>query len=278
VNLAILKKLLLMVAICTSISTYAEPINIWFMRGLIRENAHSKFFIDQIKKEHPEVNFLGLEVRGNGKLFKDKSFTDIKDYVKDSRIQFLKVKKEHPNAKNYLAAFSLGGMIATEWLKTHPNDFNKVMLFNTSLKGYCSLPQRFLFKNIPKYLKYVFYQDKREIESVIHSMIINRSDNKKELLDHWVNIREKRPVSVANTLRQMFAASTYEPPKSIPAKNIIIAVGLGDNLVSPECSKSIAKRWETPLFTHPTGGHDITNDQPDWVISLMKKEFISSIQ
>jgi hypothetical protein len=39
-----------------------------------------------------------------------------------------------------------------------------------------------------------------------------------------------------------------------------------DVLVSPQCSATLAHRWQVELRIHPDAGHDLPLDDPAWVI------------
>ena len=43
----------------------------------------------------------------------------------------------------------------------------------------------------------------------------------------------------------------------------------GDRLCSPIASRRLAARLGAPLHVHPTAGHDLPLDDPDWVIARM---------
>lgn len=256
-------------------SASAKETNIFILRGLIRENAHSQFFFDSLKKQFPEINFYGLEVRGNGKYFQEPSPTSIPTMVEQIRNDYLEANK-NKDADNYLIAISLGGMVGIAWMDKYADDFKKAVILNSSLKGHCPIYYRMLPKNLPKYAKFIFANDPKKKEEIIYSMIISDQERHRYLIDHWVDIRKKRPVSLSNTIRQMFAAATYNPPKTAPNVPITIGVSYGDDFVSPKCSENIAKNWKLPLVTHPSGGHDITNDKPEWIMQLIQDHFLKN--
>jgi pimeloyl-ACP methyl ester carboxylesterase len=47
---------------------------------------------------------------------------------------------------------------------------------------------------------------------------------------------------------------------------MLVLASLGDRLVSPGCSRRIASRWALPIRLHPTAGHDLPLDDPEWVV------------
>ena len=85
------------------------------------------------------------------------------------------------------------------------------------------------------------------------------------LAREWAAIAAARPVRAANVLRQLLAAARYRVPERAPEVPLLVLCSQGDRLVSPQCSRVLADRWELPLRTHPWAGHDLTLDAPGWV-------------
>jgi pimeloyl-ACP methyl ester carboxylesterase len=44
-----------------------------------------------------------------------------------------------------------------------------------------------------------------------------------------------------------------------------------DRLVSSHCSQNIAKKFDASCFTHPTAGHDLPLDEPEWLTQILSK-------
>ena len=42
-----------------------------------------------------------------------------------------------------------------------------------------------------------------------------------------------------------------------------------DRLVSPRCSQRLAAAWKVPLALHPSAGHDLPLDDPDWLLAQL---------
>jgi pimeloyl-[acyl-carrier protein] methyl ester esterase len=47
-----------------------------------------------------------------------------------------------------------------------------------------------------------------------------------------------------------------------------------DRMVSVNCSRAIAEKWQAPIVEHPTAGHDLSADDPKWLVSEISK-FVS---
>jgi hypothetical protein len=80
-----------------------------------------------------------------------------------------------------------------------------------------------------------------------------------------VSYRQQCPVSRANALRQLIAAARYRAPTHEPATGILLLGSTHDALVNSLCSKALAEAWQVPLALHPTAGHDLPLDDPQWV-------------
>jgi pimeloyl-ACP methyl ester carboxylesterase len=52
---------------------------------------------------------------------------------------------------------------------------------------------------------------------------------------------------------------------------VLILSSRQDGLVHVNCSLAIASRWKCPLQLHPTAGHDLVLDDPDWVIKEVQR-------
>jgi pimeloyl-ACP methyl ester carboxylesterase len=74
----------------------------------------------------------------------------------------------------------------------------------------------------------------------------------------------ERPITLPNLLRQLVAASRFELPPRIETPTFVMS-STGDRLVSWRCSEAIARALSAPLALHPSAGHDLTLDAPDWV-------------
>ena len=70
--------------------------------------------------------------------------------------------------------------------------------------------------------------------------------------------------------RQLLAAARFHPPKEKLALPILLLNGASDQLVSPHCSRALADAWGLELRAHPTAGHDLTLDEPEWVLEQLR--------
>jgi len=43
-------------------------------------------------------------------------------------------------------------------------------------------------------------------------------------------------------------------------------------LVKSSASRRIAERWKVPLIEHPQAGHDLSLDDPQWIVDLLMEQ------
>ncbi|MCE3010980.1 MAG: alpha/beta hydrolase, partial [Proteobacteria bacterium] len=72
-------------------------------------------------------------------------------------------------------------------------------------------------------------------------------------------------------LKQLFSASQFEFPDKAPLSKTLILCGAKDTLVNPEISERLAEKWNCPLKIHSQAGHDLTLDDPEWVLAQLRQ-------
>ncbi len=238
----------------------------FFLRGLVREAGHWSGFLERFEKAFPGREAVPLDLPGNGIHCKEKSPLTVGAMTQLVREEFLRKK----SGDDHLFALSLGAMVALEWLHRWPGDIKSAVLVNTSVRGLSPLHHRLRPLNYGRILSMMFARDLASVERGILAMTSNERARHAELEAEWVKIQSERPVSRANSVRQLIAAARFHPPREKPALPLLILNGAGDQLVDPRCSQALASHWKLPLEVHPSAGHDLTLDAPDWVIAKIK--------
>jgi pimeloyl-ACP methyl ester carboxylesterase len=165
---------------------------------------------------------------------------------------------------NIVIGLSLGGMIAAQWIHTHPTDFQAVVIINSS-----SSLSRFWQRMIPSggkaLLKAFSTRDISKRERTIAGLITNLADPDR-VAHNWAEISRSAPISTLNTFRQLAAAATFSLPRNIGTPTLVLC-STHDRLVSPICSEDIARALTCGIVHHSMAGHDLTTDDPDWCIT-----------
>lgn len=237
------------------------------IRGLIREAAHWGNFPLLLKKAFPKCKVTTLDIPGAGIYFDSASFLSIETMVREMRPKYLEARTE--NEECILIAISLGGMIAAQWIKDYKDDFQKAILINTSYSGFSSLFERLKPSALFYLLKVPFLKGRKK-EARILSLVSNHLEGYTHTLNLWDEIQRLRPVSLQNTFRQLIAAARFRIGNFKPDIPILILASLHDRMVDVECSRRIADNWNMPIYGHPTAGHDLSADDPVWIVEKIK--------
>jgi pimeloyl-ACP methyl ester carboxylesterase len=119
-------------------------------------------------------------------------------------------------------------------------------------------------------LKIAFSSDERASEESVLRMTSNQSKRTDRLLDDWTAWHRAYPVSRANALRQLLAATRFVAPLQKPAPRVLLLSSRADGLVNPRCSQSLAEQWHCDIAEHPKAGHDLPLDDGPWVADQVK--------
>ncbi len=155
-------------------------------------------------------------------------------------------------------------MVGIDWVSHYPNDFEKFILVNSSARDIGGLHERFNLRALPKIVKNWVAFDDESSEKLILELTVNRPELRDLQLPRSVQIRRDYPITRHTFAAQIFAASRFRAPKSLPIPTLIIGCEK-DRLVSVECSRRFAARYGAPLRLHTEAGHDISIDAPEWL-------------
>ncbi|PSU35922.1 alpha/beta fold hydrolase [Photobacterium lutimaris] len=248
---------------------------ILLIRGLLRETRHWGVFADQLKAAFPQREIIAFDIAGNGSRHNEQSATRISDMVDDLYTQLTneQAQSEQTNRANKengdvdIIAISMGGMIALEWMQKFPQDVHSAILINASLSNYSPFTKRLKWQQYINILQYFLLSEAKR-EALIFDMTTHQSPP--DIIDNWVNWRQTNPVSASNALRQLYAASRYQYHGNPDSQTLLIG-SQNDALVDISCSQVLAKAWQIPLLIHPTAGHDLPSDDPDWLIDKVRQ-------
>ncbi len=226
-----------------------------FLRGLIRSRYHWLKFPERFAKD---FQIIEPELPGNGYLYTETTPPDIPAMMESVRAQ---VRSTHQGPVTIIAV-SMGAMIAAEWARQHPDEINSLHLINTSLAN-MSYPWERM--TAVSFFRLLFcFGDRLRLERTIFDQTINRELGAGESAP-WLTFASEHPLRWRNVFVQLIAASRYKGPTIAPVDDVFFYNAAGDRLVKPGCTARIARRWKKPLFTHPSAGHDLPADDPEWL-------------
>ena len=247
----------------------ADGISVLLIRGLTREQRHWGAFkpLLQAAVPHPVLSY---DFAGTGQLYQQESPGNISALRQSVRTQWLATK---PSGKVHLVAISLGGMLAADWALHYPQEVASLVLINSSAKGVSAFYQRLSWRNYPAIAAALFYP-RSERERLILQLTSHTALKQPGLLADWQRWQQQYPVSTANALRQLWAASRFGATTKPGCATLLIR-SLGDKLVSPACSQALAAHWQAPLLSHPWGGHDLPLDDAPWLVQQLAAFYAS---
>ena len=235
------------------------------LRGLTRESGHWGGFPDILRKHLPEgAQVLALDLPGTGRLNQARSPARIEATMEACRHQLQALGIAPPW---HLLALSLGAMVAVEWAVRHPHELAGCVLVNTSLRPFSPWPQRLRPANYGALLGLLLapQMPRRREQSILRLTSRRPAEAGAAVLDEWTTLRQTRPVSHANALRQLLAAARYRAPAKAPAVPLLVLASQGDALVDVRCSRRLAQQWGAELAEHPWAGHDLPLDDGRWL-------------
>ena len=239
-----------------------------FLRGLARESAHWDGFPDYYAQAIHGARVCPVDLPGNGQHWRLPSPLSVRETMETVRQEALALMQAQRQGGNpfYLFTISLGSMLAVEWAHRYPDELAGAVLVNTSLRGLNPLHQRLSLHVWPLLARIAATMDIAQRERLALAMTSARQCSDDGLIQNRVNIHRRHPVQPKNLFRQLWAAARYHAPQEKPSIPLLILNSLGDRMVSPACTGAIAKFWNMEPKTHPWAGHDLTLDDPKWVI------------
>ena len=237
------------------------------LRGLGREVGHWGSFVERFQAAFPDDEVLALDLPGVGEFRSAPSPMGLHEIFRFVRAQA--VARASTQGQFKLVTISLGGMVALEWLRAQSADLAGAVLINTSTRQ-SPIFNRLRWQIWPEFLRIVAAQTVKEREKRLVDLLINSAEAREKALPLWIKLGHERGVPYLTIVNQLIAASRFRglsEPVSVP---VLLLSGLGDRFVDPSCTTALAERWSWPVERHAWGGHDLTWDDPDWVIQKIK--------
>lgn len=234
----------------------------WILiRGLVRGSFHWHKFPEKLAKAFPNDTIHMFDIPGNGRRNTEMSPLSIDEYTDDLRFQARRLDRIH------IVTLSLGGMIALDWLSHHPEEVEAAFISNTSLGDTGPFYKRLNYLNYPRIAK-SFFGDASIHEKLILDLTSNNLKVHPEVLPEFIALAGRFPVERANFFRQLYAAgrSRFNPNLS-RYKNLHFTVSRNDRLVYSENTMNLCKKLGLNPLIHPWAGHDLTLDDPEFMVN-----------
>lgn len=245
------------------------PRTTWvLLRGLTRSAAHWGSFTQSFADAFARTPVVPLDLPGNGTLHAQRSPTRMAELVDYCRAELLRQGHRPPYA---VLAMSMGAMVTAHWAHTAPQELGSTVLINTSFRPFNPFYQRLRPANYARMLGMLLRRpDLATLEQHILQMTSNYPTQHADVLERWVAERLQHPVSATNMLRQLLAAARFQAPTAAPACPVLLLGSSHDRLVDIRCTQTIARHWNCASVIHPSAGHDLPLDDPQWVIEQVQ--------
>jgi pimeloyl-[acyl-carrier protein] methyl ester esterase len=252
-----------------------------FIRGIMSESFHWDDFVNRMSIVFPQDQMITIDIAGNGKYNRMRTPLGIKENIEHLRSQInLQALKD---VKKNIVGFSLGAMFGLEWQRSYPNEIQSVVLMNSSSRASVFF-QRLQIAALFKIAQASFQKNNFEKEKLIINMTTHllNSERKNKLARIWSQRANDFPVQSINFFRQLIVGfKMLEPVEhagsvgSENSKKLLVLCGQKDKVVNPTCSKKIANMLKAQIYIHPAAGHDLTLNDPDWVIERIVNFYLS---
>ncbi|OYU92733.1 MAG: alpha/beta hydrolase, partial [Burkholderiales bacterium PBB5] len=166
-------------------------------------------------------------------------------------------------------AVSMGAMVAVQWAHDYPHELECQVLVNTSMRPYSAFYERLRPRNwgtvVSLLLRALLGRaSARRWETAV--LRLTTTGSHPQVLQAWMLLRLAHPVSLANAVRQLWAAARFRAPEGRPRVPTLLLASTHDGLVAVRCSRVLAHAWQVPLQEHPRAGHDLALDDPQWLV------------
>jgi pimeloyl-[acyl-carrier protein] methyl ester esterase len=242
---------------------YETLVNVLLIRGLSREARHWGRFVDDLQSQDSIRDVLCLDLPGVGTELDQAAPGKVSQIVDGMRLRWQDAIRDVEGPWAVLG-ISFGGMIGLDWCCRYPGDFKGLIVGNTSASNLGLPHERMTPKAMKHVLKSNLEKDPFAREKMILEIVSNDAKKRASVARAWGTIAKESPIRRGTFLRQLVAATAYRSPETCPVPVLILA-STGDRFVDVRCSERLAARLGGRLEYHPTAGHAITLDAPEWV-------------
>ncbi len=240
---------------------------VW-LRGLARESGHWGG-LPRLAELAMDEQVITLDLPGVGTKCQRDCPLNIHDIVAE-------LTEETANLTEIrLMGVSLGGLIALHWA-AHDQRIKQLVLINASSR--LNFLYHRLKLNSAWHLLTAFTSNRcvEEQEQRVLEVVSNEPVRARQIVSLWAEIARRRPVTLRLVFRQLLLASFAGLPKRRDLKHCQIKViaSRSDRLVAPVCSKKLADYFDSPLVSHPSAGHDLPLDDPEWLLQQIATPII----
>lgn len=233
------------------------------IRGMMSEAFHWRDLIPLMKERFPRDVIHTANLLGTGPTGRTLTPVHVKKNLAALR------RQTPERGEKTLVGFSLGGMLALEWAYEHPDEVEAVVLINCSL-GNAPFYKRMRPGALATIARASLHANPIQREKILLGMTTSLCQERMDVLAReWLARGTEFPVHPLNFFTQLGLAARIGARKTPPPVKTYVVSGGDDKVVHPDCSRLIAEKWGLPLIVHPTAGHDLSLDDPHWLVDQL---------
>ena len=244
-------------------------MHIILLRGLAREAGHWLEFPDYLRAvlgDHCQLHLVDFP--GCGRYHQHTALDSISAMTDHARAELAAATS--PNISDspvLLIGISMGGMVALDWAQRFPQELDGLTLINSSA-GNQPFWWRLKPAAWPTMLRTMFVApDTRE--SLVLKVVSNQRADYNLHLQRWLEIQQQHPITRNTIITMLRAAAAFKPKADCRVQGLILA-SEQDRMVSVRASRALARQFQWPIYSHPSAGHDLPMDDPQWVAMQIK--------
>lgn len=171
-----------------------------------------------------------------------------------------------------MVGLSLGGMVTLDWAARFPEDFDVLVLGNTSAGGVSPPWHRMRPRALAHLLSAGRGGDALARERALLDVVSSRDDG---VHAHHASVENAAwqaeiPATPRTMVSQMLAGARFRVPAGVRSR-VHVVIGDADRLVDPRCGRALAERLGATLHVVPGAGHDLSLDAPDALLDLLAR-------
>ncbi|EQC45376.1 alpha/beta fold hydrolase [Bacteriovorax sp. Seq25_V] len=246
--------------------------NFVLIRGLGRQKGHWSNFPEQLCQAIADAKVHFIDLPGSGSKYEEVFPLETQSLLTQVKNDLDQLKSKHPEGTWHFISISLGGLVTLKLTEHFSKLCDSIIIINSSAKDLSPFYERLNYKIYKTFIAAIKSKDLKNRERIVLDLTTNNISNeeKDRIASEWAVLAEKEPMSMKNFGRQLLWAAKTSAPKKLATRTLIVT-GLGDRLVSYNCSVNLARRLGSEIEIHPTAGHDLSLDAPEWLCTHIDK-------
>lgn len=248
-----------------AVAPLPAPSRWLLLRGLGRERSHW-FAFPPLLERGLGVSALAVDLPGSGERRHEPGPRTIEGIASDLA---RRLSAREPGPPWGVLGISLGGMVALSLAAQWRAGISHLVVINTSSR-LSPAHRRLRPLACLALARAVSSADPLARERRIYSLATNAPA---AAVARWARdaaeLARRAPPRRTTLATQLLAAAAFTAPARL-AQPLLVLGSLRDRWVSPSCSAALARRLGAPLRCHPSAGHDLPLEDPDWVIEQMR--------